>query len=457
MLHHLQRARLVRIGQRLHEEAFEVFFQRQVDVGLDRVLPPLRGQFGDRAVRRHRAVENGEHPFVVRGARFGAHGLAGFRRRIVGGVDQLAAPLRGTQRRGLFGQRQRAQVAPDRQLVERRDRLERLQDADRPAVHLEEHASAGRGRLVGQREERPPVVRRFRRAEHAERHGDARIHGQRLEAVAILLDARRVEAGVFARDFEHAGVEFTQHADEAAHLVPVGQPAGDGLPVGRLVVARAGRGEPRGAGLDRAAYLALHGREIVGRRFVGERTLTHDVGTQRGMADVGRVVDALGEFVDRVQIFGIRRPTPRDAGVHGLGRDVLGAFQIAHDEQLVCFAARGEREAAVPHHYAGDPVPARAGAQRVPEHLGVHMRMAVDEAGRHDVPLGIDDLCGTVAQAADRRDFPLDDPDVGLKARQPGTVHHRPVFDEQVVLHGPSYRGCRPRRASLSAGGSRAV
>ena len=61
--------------------------------------------------------------------------------------------------------------------------------------------------------------------------------------------------------------------------------------------------------------------------------------------------------------------------------DVLRALQVADDEASVRLGARGERKSAITHHHAGDAVPAGGGAERVPEDLGVHVGVAVDETG----------------------------------------------------------------------------
>ena len=73
-------------------------------------------------------------------------------------------------------------------------------------------------------------------------------------------------------------------------------------------------------------------------------------------------------------------------------------------------------------------MPARAGAERIPEHLRVHVGVAVDKAGRHDVAFGVDHLAGRFADFADRGDSAAGDSDVGAKARHPRAVdnnaHH---------------------------------
>src|SRR5437867_4442984 len=126
----------------------------------------------------------------------------------------------------------------------------------------------------------------------------------------------------------------------------------------------------------------------------------------------------------------MRLATGRRSGVSW-----LGALEVAHDELLVLVRARSEREAAVAHHDAGDAVPARARPERIPEDLGVHVRVAVDEARGHHAALGVEHLARALADAADGGDTAVLDSHVGAEAGKTGAVDHRAVLDHQVVRH----------------------
>ena len=130
-----------------------------------------------------------------------------------------------------------------------------------------------------------------------------------------------------------------------------------------------------------------------------------------------------------------RGPRPVDARVHRLARDVLRALEIAHDEMPVRLGARREREAAIAHDHARHAVPARAGAERIPEDLGVHVRVPVDESGRHHLAVGVDHLARGLPDAADRRDPAADDADVAPISGHAGAVDHHAVLDHQVIGH----------------------
>ena len=202
-----------------------------------------------------------------------------------------------------------------------------------------------------------------------------------------------------------------------------------------MIDAARGR-ETNGAGGDRRLHLMHHRLGVILGRLVGEGALTHHIGAQRAVANVARVVDALGQRVEHVEELREGFPAPLDAGQHGGAADVLGAFEVAEHEVRLALAARRQREAAIAHDHAGHALETGAGADRVPEDLGVHVRVAVDEARRHDMTLGIEGFHGGRGDAADLGDLAILDADIAAKARQPGTVDDHAVLDDEVVCHG---------------------
>src|SRR5207249_1590734 len=135
--------------------------------------------------------------------------------------------------------------------------------------------------------------------------------------------------------------------------------------------------------------LSLHRAQVILGGGLLEGALAHHVGAQRRVPDVARVVDALGQALERVEELGEGRPAPVDPRLHRLRRDVLGSLKIADDEVLVLGRARRQREAAVAHHDRRDPVVAGRGPHRIPEDLRVHVGVAVHEAGRDHVAFGV--------------------------------------------------------------------
>ena len=112
--------------------------------------------------------------------------------------------------------------------------------------------------------------------------------------------------------------------------------------------------------------------------------------------------------------------------------------------------AGGEGEAAVAHDHLVTPCQHEQVPERIPEDLRVHVRVAVDEAGRHHLAVGVDHLAGALADAADGGDAAVPHADVGPVAGQAGSVDHRAVLDHQVVGHRP--RSSRARGPHSSEG-----
>src|SRR5207248_2643319 len=81
----------------------------------------------------------------------------------------------------------------------------------------------------------------------------------------------------------------------------------------------------------------------------------------------------------------------------------LHALEGAEHEVAVRRARGRDAEAAVPHHDRGDAVPGRDGEHAVPEDLRVVVRVDVDEPGRDDGTVGVEDAGGGTLHRADRR------------------------------------------------------
>ncbi len=111
-------------------------------------------------------------------------------------------------------------------------------------------------------------------------------------------------------------------------------------------------------------------------------------------------------------------------------------------------AHRREREAAIAHHGGRHAVPARTAPAGVPEHLRVHVGVAVDEAGRDHETVGVDLGRTAVADAADEGDPVPDDADVGAVRAEAGTVDDGAVADHEVVRHVATFSRGPCRRAT---------
>src|SRR5215216_3835738 len=90
--------------------------------------------------------------------------------------------------------------------------------------------------------------------------------------------------------------------------------------------------------------------------------------------------------IQGVEVLGDRLPVPGHPLLHRLVGDRLGARHGQHRAVAEVGGDGREAEAAVAEHDRRDAVPAADGAPRVPPDLGVVVSVAVDEAGRDDLP-----------------------------------------------------------------------
>jgi hypothetical protein len=253
---------------------------------------------------------------------------------------------------------------------------------------------------------------------------------QPLEELGVLLGAE----AALGRELEDGVALAADDADERLHLGPGRQSGRDGAIVGGGVCPAARRGEPGGAGAQRGPQLGGHRGEILVGGGLLERSLAHGEGAERRVTDRRGVVQPLGQPVERVEVLGEGLPGPGDALGHGLPGDVLGPFEAAHDECFGPPAGGGEREPAVAHHHAGHPVPARRHAEVVPEELGVHVGVGVDEARCDHQAVGVDLLAPRPLDVAHFDDPVADHGDVALAARRARTVDDGPAAHDEIEL-----------------------
>src|SRR6202011_3032046 len=85
----------------------------------------------------------------------------------------------------------------------------------------------------------------------------------------------------------------------------------------------------------------------------------------------------------------IADPVPRHPSFHRGERNRLVASHCQHRAFPGLGSDRGEAESAVADHYRGHAVPTRDAAVRIPEQLGIIVRMQIDETGCDNEPSGI--------------------------------------------------------------------
>src|SRR5262249_18499447 len=173
------------------------------------------------------------------------------------------------------------------------------------------------------------------------------------------------------------------------------------------------------------------------------RLLAQDLQPYRRVADQRADVDRRAARLERVQELGeaLERPLPPDAGEERLQGHALDALPRAQDELTVCRPGRRDAQAAVAHHQRRDAVPGRDRQHAIPEHLGVVVRVDVDEAGSDDGALGVDGARGAAGHVADRRDATVAHGDVAAPARRARAVDQRAAADQEIVVlaHGPLF------------------
>ena len=298
-----------------------------------------------------------------------------------------------------------------------------------PHMDLPHRPATGGGQRVEEGQPALPGLRTVRHVDTGQMHRAAVLQGD--------LRQLTLEHGVadIPGQLEHTRPHIAQNPGQRRHFRPAGHVAGDGPVVDRAMLAQAGRREADGTGSQRRLYLATHGRDVRPARLLGVGPFSHDETAQRGMADVAREVDPFFERVDGIEIVGVRAPGPRHSHQHVLAGDVLGPFDAPDGEVLVGRRRRGDGEAAVPHDGRGDAVERRGIPERIPEDLGVEVRVAVDESRRHEEARGIDLLVTSLLDAPDGGHPPARDPHVGTGARGAGAVDDGAAPDHQVVGH----------------------
>jgi len=119
--------------------------------------------------------------------------------------------------------------------------------------------------------------------------------------------------------------------------------------------------------------------------------------------------------------------------LHRVVGNRLGARHREHRAIAEVGAHRREAEAAVAEHHRGDAVPSRNSAPGIPSDLRVVVRVQIDESGRDDHTVGIDDFFRRAGRApADLRDFAILDPDVAAKTWHPRSVNYGAAFDVKI-------------------------
>ncbi len=127
-------------------------------------------------------------------------------------------------------------------------------------------------------------------------------------------------------------------------------------------------------------------------------------------------LSAVPRLSDQFEVVGEGLEVPDDPGRQGICVHPFDTFERAHDHIVVLGPARSDREPAVSGDDCRDPVIGGGLELAIPEHLGVEVRVDVDEPRRHGatrcVQLGL-----AVQVGPDLLDHPIADRHIGDPTR----------------------------------------
>ena len=284
-----------------------------------------------------------------------------------------------------------------------------------------------------------------------ERRGQPGLGRQPAHPIHLRRDRRRVVG------LDDAG---PRHLEDGASSGPHGPPEGGQLGAGgvgarhgRAVQGRvaegARRGKPEGARLDPVPHQPGHGRQLLGRgRLLGGGPVAHHVAADRAVGDLDADVGRPPAPLEDVEVLREGLPAPGDPFVEGGAGDVLDALHQLDEPLLRPGAHRREPDSAVAGHDGRDPVRGRWFEERVPRGLTVEMGVDIDEAGRDEPAIGVDDLGRLALEAGGHGDDPpVAHGDISLERRRPCAVDDGPTADDEVVhLVPPRVQGPAPCR-----------
>ena len=174
-----------------------------------------------------------------------------------------------------------------------------------------------------------------------------------------------------------------------------------------------------------------HFLDLLGRRVAADRVVAHRRQPDRRVADEESGVDR-DPPVEPDEPVAERRPLPVKPGAQRVERHALDPRQHPGEVVLLVGPRGRQREATVSAEHGGDAVLHRRARGRIPEQLGVVVRVQVDEARRERLPLCVNGFRGLLVDVTDRDDPPVTHADVAVTGGRAGAVDDLSIADQEI-------------------------
>ena len=174
--------------------------------------------------------------------------------------------------------------------------------------------------------------------------------------------------------------------------------------------------------------------DLLGRRLAADRVVAHRRQPNRTVAHQEAGVDGRAP-VEARQPVAERRPLPVKACAQRVERHPLDPRQHPGEVVLLVGPRGRQREATVSAEHGGDAVLHRRARGRIPEQLGVVVRVQVDEARRERLPFCVNGFRGLFVDfpfTADSDDSPVTHAHVAVTGGRAGAVDYLSVADQEI-------------------------
>jgi hypothetical protein len=258
------------------------------------------------------------------------------------------------------------------------------------------------------------------------------------DAHALEEEEQGVDLGGHVGDALEDAAAIAQVARQAAVLRPAGEgrwqrPAAELAAAAHLVPLERHHRQAEVALVEPLVEDALHPAQLVLARAQAALEAAaepHDMGADRRVAEERGDVGAERQLAQVLQV--LADGLPALASIEQRAHDLVGdGLDAAEHVGQVLGCAQRQAQTAAPHHHGRDPMPQRLGERRRQLHLGVVVRVKVDEPRHHPLAGGIDDR-GGLQPVIDGHHLPTLDPHIGDPSGRPPPVEDRAATNDNV-------------------------